>query len=89
MHKRPVICANIGGMAEKVGDGVNGLHFLAGDAFDLAAVIRRAVTTPGLWERLQEGIPNVYSISEAVKEHAAIYGTLMNRNGKNGHIGKG
>ena len=31
LHGRPVICSDIGGMAEKVTDGVNGLHFRAGD----------------------------------------------------------
>jgi glycosyltransferase involved in cell wall biosynthesis len=31
MHGRPVICSDIGGMAEKVTDGVDGLHFRAGD----------------------------------------------------------
>ena len=31
-HGRPVICSDIGGMAEKVTDGVNGLHFRRGDA---------------------------------------------------------
>ena len=30
-HGRPVICSNIGGMAEAVRDGVDGLHFPAGD----------------------------------------------------------
>ena len=31
-HGRPVICSDIGGMAEKVTDGVNGLHFRTRDA---------------------------------------------------------
>ena len=42
MHDRPVICSNIGGMSERVEDGVNGLHFRRGDAHDLAAVLQRA-----------------------------------------------
>src|SRR4029077_20595416 len=28
-HRRPVVCSDIGGMAEKVEDDVNGLHFTA------------------------------------------------------------
>ena len=47
LHERPVICSDIGGMAEKVTDGVNGLHFRAGDARSLARVLERAITTPG------------------------------------------
>ena len=31
----PVVCSGIGGMAEKVADGISGLHFRAGDAADL------------------------------------------------------
>ena len=65
---RPVICSDIGGMAEKVEDGVNGLHFRVGDPEDLAATIRRAVTTPALWEQLREGIPPVHSMAD----HAAV-----------------
>jgi glycosyltransferase involved in cell wall biosynthesis len=65
---RPVICSDVGGMAEKVRDGVDGLHFRVGDPESLAATIRRAVTTPGLWERLREGIPPVHSMAA----HAAV-----------------
>ena len=35
----PVICSNIGGMAEKVTDGVDGLHFRVNDPRDLARAI--------------------------------------------------
>ena len=38
-HGVPVICADIGGMAEKVEDGVTGLHFRAGDPASLGARI--------------------------------------------------
>ena len=51
---RPVICSDIGGMAEKVDDGVNGLHFRAGDPTSLARTIKRAAEEPQLWERLRE-----------------------------------
>ena len=39
LHGRPVICSDIGGMAEKVTDGVDGLHFRAGDPRSLARVL--------------------------------------------------
>ena len=77
-HRRPVICSNIGGMAEKVSDGVNGLHFRVGDPVHLAETIRHAVTTPGLWESLREGIPEVYKIEDSVQTLDTIYRTLMN-----------
>ena len=56
-HGRPVICSDIGGMSEKVTDGVNGLHFTTRDPEHLAEVMRYAAGTPGLWEKLQAGIP--------------------------------
>jgi glycosyltransferase involved in cell wall biosynthesis len=57
-YGRPVICSDIGGMSEKVTDGVNGLHFRRRDAEHLAEVLQRAAETPGLWEELQGGIPS-------------------------------
>jgi len=76
-HGRPVICSAIGGMAEKVTDQVNGLHFTVGDAMSLADVIAHAIGTPGLWERLREGIPAVYPMQDHVQQLDEIYRSLM------------
>jgi len=43
-HGVPLITADIGGMAEKVVDGLTGWQFRAGDARSLARTIERAVT---------------------------------------------
>ncbi len=51
-HGRPVIASGIGGMAELVRDGENGLTVRPGDAADLANVMRRAIEQPALWRRL-------------------------------------
>jgi len=74
---RPVICSDIGGMAEKVTDGINGLHFTTGDAMSLADTLKRATTTPGLWEALREKIPAIYPMDDHVKELDRIYGSLL------------
>lgn len=76
-HGRPVICSNIGGMAEKVTDGVNGLHFRVGDSVDLAQTIRRAAETPDLWEALCSGIPEPYKIEDSVEKLCGIYEALI------------
>jgi len=76
-HGRPVICSDIGGMAEKVAHERNGLHFRCGDARSLAATIRRAVETPGLWEHLRAGIPPVHSLDEHVTVLANAYERLI------------
>ena len=49
---RPVICSGIGGMAELVEDGVDGLHVPPGDAAALAETHARRATDPDLWARL-------------------------------------
>ena len=76
-HGRPVICSDIGGMAEKVTDGVDGLHFRAGDARDLAATLQRAVTSPGLWERLSAGIQPVHGLETHVNTLQDLYSRLV------------
>src|SRR5262245_1434751 len=74
---RPVICSNIGGMAEKVRDGVDGLHFRVGDPLNLAQVVQRASETPNLWQTLQQGIPDVYRIEDHVTTLKSIYRSLI------------
>jgi glycosyltransferase involved in cell wall biosynthesis len=74
-HGRPVICSDIGGMSEKATDGVSGLHFKVGDHEDLAAVLKRAAETPGLWSELRAGIPPVYDI----RDHAAVVTDIYRR----------
>lgn len=56
-HRRPVICSAIGGMAEKVRHGVDGLHFRAGSAEDLADRLIEALSERALWQRLAAGCP--------------------------------
>lgn len=42
----PVIASRIGGLAETVADGWNGLHFVPGDVDDLASKIKWAIANP-------------------------------------------
>jgi glycosyltransferase involved in cell wall biosynthesis len=77
MQRRPVICSDIGAMAEKVADGVNGLHFRAGDARSLAKTIDRASRSPALWQRLRDGIPSIHRMDDHVKTLATTYHRLM------------
>jgi glycosyltransferase involved in cell wall biosynthesis len=79
MHRRPVITAGIGGLAEAVGHDRNGLHFVAGDAADLADRMREAAEIPGLWERLRNGIEPVFPIAAAATAHADLYRELLER----------
>jgi glycosyltransferase involved in cell wall biosynthesis len=56
MFKRPIIASNIGGMAERITDEVDGLLFQVGDPRSLAETIRRASTEQALWETLAASI---------------------------------
>jgi glycosyltransferase involved in cell wall biosynthesis len=77
LHGRPVICSNIGGMAEKVTDGVNGLHFRARDPQSLARTLRQATMTPALWPSLRRGIPQVQPIEDHAAKLSRLYIDLL------------
>ena len=74
---RPVICSNIGGMAESVTDEKDGLHFPVGQASALAQTLRRALEEQGLWDRLNKGIGAVRSLADAAEDHLSLYQNLL------------
>jgi glycosyltransferase involved in cell wall biosynthesis len=76
-HRRPIIASDIGGMAEKVHDGVSGLHFKAGDPASLAETIRGAVESKRLWGELQRRIEPVYAMDEHVRSVSRHYEDLL------------
>ena len=78
-HGRPVVCSDIGGMAEKVRHRVDGLHFRVGDPGSLAQTIERAAMTPRLWYRLRDGIPPVKTLDEHVTTLTRLYTDLIER----------
>jgi len=77
MHGRPVITSDIGGMAEKVTDGVDGLHFHVGDAADLARTIQRATSSPELWDTLRAGISPVHAMDGHVRALRDLYEAIL------------
>lgn len=76
---RPVISSDIGGMAEKVDDGVNGLHFRAGDVESLAAAVERAVTDSALWSTLRSRVAPAHSMDDHVARLSELYRELIER----------
>ncbi|KZE29179.1 glycosyltransferase family 4 protein [Chelatococcus daeguensis] len=72
-HRRPVIASGIGGMAEMVRDGVDGLLVRPDDPSALASAIREAAETQGLWDRLVGGIAAPPDIGEVADRHIALY----------------
>ena len=72
-HGRPIICSDVGGMAEKVRDGVDGIHFRAGDAWSLAQTIERATGNARLWQKLRDGIREPYAMDTHVGRLLDLY----------------
>jgi glycosyltransferase involved in cell wall biosynthesis len=75
-QRRPVICGDVGGMAEMVRDGVDGLHAAIGDAGAFAQVMRRAIEQPEIWENLVAGITPPITISESAEAHLSLYSEM-------------
>ena len=78
-HGRPIIASNIGGMAEKVRHGIDGLHFHVSNPESLAEAMTRAIREPDLWERLRAGIVPPTTSDEAARQHAALFDRLLSR----------
>jgi glycosyltransferase involved in cell wall biosynthesis len=72
-HRRPVICSDIGGMAEKVRPGLDGLHFPAGDQGALAATLLRAVSDRDLWDQLRQTMRSPSDAARFVDDHLRLY----------------
>ena len=77
----PVVAGDVGGMAELVTDGVDGLTFESGDPGALASTIESLADDPGLLRRLRDGVEapkrlddHVEELLDRYAEHAAQAG---------------
>jgi glycosyltransferase involved in cell wall biosynthesis len=73
MFGRPVICSNVGGMAERNVHELFALHFEMGDYRALAETMRRACTEAGLWDRLVAALPEPPSRKEMTDGYLDVY----------------
>ncbi len=69
----PLIVPRLGGLAETVREGIDGLTFSGLDADDLARQLDRLAAEPGLLERLQLGIQPPRAFADHVDELEAYY----------------
>jgi glycosyltransferase involved in cell wall biosynthesis len=76
MSRRPVIASDVGGMAERVRHGVDGLCFAVGDPYSLSATIKRAISSPELWDSCCANAPAVPPMSDHVRRLTDRYTTL-------------
>ena len=73
---RPVVASRLGGMAEFVTHGVNGLLFEAGDPAALAAALADLLAQPELLAHLRGGIPAVRTTGQELEALSGLYAGL-------------
>ncbi|MGI4958869.1 MAG: glycosyltransferase family 4 protein [Janthinobacterium lividum] len=73
---RPVVCSNVGGMAEKVMPGVDGMHFQVGSARSLVNVLKNLAAQPQLVEELGRGVGRRQRDHDPLAEHMSLYRSL-------------
>jgi glycosyltransferase involved in cell wall biosynthesis len=72
-NRRPVICSDIGGMAEKVRPGVDGLHFQAGSAAALASLIGEILEEPRIIEEISRRMDAQKHVAESLDTFIELY----------------
>jgi len=76
-NRRPVICSDIGGMAEKIRDGIDGFHFAAGSPLALAALIRRLIAAPQTLSTLTAALTGLPELVATIEDYLALYHRLV------------
>lgn len=72
----PVIGARMGGIADLVQDGVNGLLYDAWSVSDLGGILGRALQDPSVLTNLASGVPAVKAIEEDAREWMGRYAAV-------------
>ncbi len=74
---KPVICSNIGGMAEKITHGVNGMHFEVSRPASLAEVLAELAAHPGRLAALTAGVRPPPTADEVLDQHLDLYDRVL------------
>ena len=79
----PVVATNLGGMAEKIQDGVNGFLFKMGDSQELQAVLERIVKDPSVLNPLKRNIDSMVipGIEQEAYSYSRVYETIKRKPG--------
>ena len=71
--RRPLICSDIGGMAEKVEEGVNGFLFPAGSSVELAQLLRQLAADPEQLRRIERTAAEKRFDDSPLQAHLRLY----------------
>jgi glycosyltransferase involved in cell wall biosynthesis len=69
---RPVLCSGVGGMAEKVKNGVAGLHFRLADPVGLARCIVEAASAE-TYRKLAKNLPRPFDGAEMARRYLEVF----------------
>lgn len=72
--RRPLLVPRLGGMAEKVVDGIDGFHFTPGDADALADLMLRCGSSRPAWNALVARIRSPQALAAIITAHRCAYG---------------
>ncbi len=78
-NRRPIVCSNIGGMAEKVRNEKDGFHFPVGSAIELAALLRDLAKDREKLARVAREMQPAEAPERAVERHLELYERLLSR----------
>ncbi|OWZ91560.1 glycosyl transferase [Sinorhizobium sp. LM21] len=78
-QRKPVIASNIGGMAEMVQDGVNGITVSPNDPRALAAAMRRMAESPDLRRRLSANARKPNDIDTTARRYLTLINAIEPR----------
>jgi glycosyltransferase involved in cell wall biosynthesis len=76
-NRCPIVCSNIGGMAEKVRPGLDGFHFNVGDALALRSLLRSLSDNRDTVAAVRETMRYPELPADAVGHHVALYDRLF------------
>ncbi len=75
--RRPILCSDIGGMAEKVRDGIDGFHFRAGSSLALAELLKRLAADRELLAGIAATMRDPATPERTVDAHLDLYRRLQ------------
>ena len=74
--RRPLLVPGLGGMAEKVRDGLDGYHYQPGSSVALAELLMRCTADHEGWMQLRSTLRSPSLPENVVKEHLDVYEAL-------------
>ena len=72
--RRPLLVPAVGGMAEHVRNGLDGLQFAPESAASLASVMRLACRDPDVWSNIRTTMAPPLSAEDALQKHLNLFG---------------